>query len=154
MNTGQQSLYRGYSFSASDAPTARPRGMVRRLKRLLRPRRHHESEQDMPYMRARDSAMAVPLSSGPDTEVETEELKRESFVDESVIPDQTHDSDHSRYETAAAAPVTSLPERTQDTRIEPPLFMPNSSSHPTVSDAFFTALDHQNNVSSNSGRAL
>lgn len=144
MNTGQQSMYRGYSFSAADKPLQRPRGVVRRLKRILRPRRHRVSEQDMPYGRARDSAMARPLTSEPGTEAEDLEIKRESFVDESVVPDQTNDSDHSRYETAAAPLATDLPERYDDTHLEPPLFMPNQSSHANISDAFFTALGHEN----------
>ncbi|WFD26226.1 P-type phospholipid transporter [Malassezia nana] len=143
MNTGQQSSYRGYSFSASDTPAQRPRGMVRRIKRLLRPKRQRPSEHDMPYVRARDSALVDPLPSEPGTESEGMEHKRESFVDESVMPYPTPDPDQSRYETAAAAPATTLPERSESVRLAPPLFMPSTASQASVSDAFFSALDHE-----------
>lgn len=129
MSTGQESVYRGYSYAASDAPSEKPRGTLRRLGRRLKPsnllrRRRAEAQRgaDQPYGRARDRAAAAdgPLCRGASTsQSDVCNPKRESMMDETVMQDTAGSE-----EQPSAAP---------------PLFQPEPT--PSVSDTFFSVIE-------------
>lgn len=134
MSTGQESIYRGYSYAASDTPSQRPRSTLRRLGRKLKPKNllrkrtpHQPEEPDVHYTRARENAEpAVPLRR--DASVSQSEAytgKRESMVDESVMQD-----------SSAEEPVAAPPLFGQN---EPPLF--NQAPSHSVSDTFFSVIE-------------
>lgn len=147
MNTGEQSYYRGYSFSASDKPTEKPKGVFRRLTRILKPhslRRKSKRERDSHYIRSSQILAGQPpggRASG------LSERKRESYMEESVMQDSPTDADSSRYETAMRpdgdrSMFTSLDARMPYDHDEPSTFMQSEAGDHTVTDAFFTVLEH------------
>ena len=126
MSTGEESIYRGYSYAASDTPSEKPRNTLRRLGRRLQPKhwrrkRHAPSGLDQPYTRARDTRESAQLNRGPST-LQSEQLngKRESFMDESVMPDTSGSEE--------PTPAPPLPTYQRE--------MP-----PSVSDTFFTVIE-------------
>lgn len=137
MSTGEQTYYRGYSFSAADQPTEKPKGMMRKLRRILQPRhrnRRGERDVDMPYVR---SSQLMNENMSPSTEATSAPRKRESHISESMMQESV-DGDNT-----AAPPIFVAETPVRSPRNAGPDATMNDLSDPniTVSDVFFTALD-------------
>ncbi|KAI3620659.1 hypothetical protein CBS9595_002626 [Malassezia furfur] len=129
MSTGEESLYRGYSYAASDTPSERPRGTLRKLGRRLQPKHWRRKRRapeglDQPYTRARDTQprASESLHRGASTsQSEAYHGKRESLMDDTMM------HDHSLVEE----PVSIAPV--------PPRQFANEEVPPSVSDTFFSS---------------
>ena len=136
MSTGEESLYRGYSYAASDTPSEKPRGTLRKIGRRLQPKHWRRKRRapeglDQPYARARDTQVSPSLHRGASTsQSEPFHGKRGSLMDDTVM------HDHS----LAEEPVSIAP-------VPPPQFT-HDEVPPSVSDTFFSVIEPDTSVTS------
>ncbi|WFD42980.1 P-type phospholipid transporter [Malassezia psittaci] len=132
MSTGQESVYRGYSYAASDTPSEKPRSTLRRIGRRLQPkhwrnkRRAEQAGLDQPYVRAREQPSSPALQRGiSGARSDQPSGKRESLLDDTLMHENFVNEE----------PIASG----QDAGLEPPFVHPDMP--PSVSDTFYTVIE-------------